>query len=177
MEPHVYWWDVLARSPVQDKPKVHHTLVHADLSMRHQIMTELDLPIVVGQTRPMPRPMSAEEIRVLASKANHEVSVHTTNHLFLPSQPGDVCTRELVDCKASLERLLNRPVSSVSYPFGGENVEIASIARAAGFDIGVTVRHGAVKPDADPLRLPRIEVKAGMDLTVVLEGLVGTLDD
>jgi peptidoglycan/xylan/chitin deacetylase (PgdA/CDA1 family) len=177
VEPHVYWWDVLARSPVPDKPKVHHTLVHADLNMRHQIMTELDLTPGCRPDETMPRPMSAEEIRTLASKANHEVGVHTTNHLFLPSQPSDVCTRELVDCKASLERLLNRPVSSVSYPFGGENEDIASVAKAAGFDIGVTVRHGVVKHDADPLRLPRIEVKAGMDLTMVLHGLVGTLDD
>lgn len=172
-DPHGYWWDVLARSRVPDKPEVHRTLVHAPLNMRHQILTELGLTPSRRPDETMPRPMSAQEIRALASKANHEVGAHTTNHLFLPSQPSDVCTRELVDCKASLERLLNRPVSSVSYPFGGENEEIASLARTAGFDIGVTVRHGVVKQDADPLRLPRIEVKAGMDLTTVLDDLVG----
>ena len=173
VEPRAYWWDLLARSSVPDKPKVHHTLVHAPLNMRHQILSELHLPPVRRPDETMPRPMSAEEIRALASKANHEVGVHTTNHLFLPSQPCDVCARELVECKASLERLLNRAVSSVSYPFGGENEDIASVARAAGFDVGVTVRHGVVRHDTDPLRLPRIEVKAGMDLATILDGLVG----
>ena len=173
MEPHVYWWDLLARSTVPDKPKIHHKLVHADLDTRHQILTELDLAPSRGPGEAMPRPMSAEDVRALASKSRHEVGVHTTNHLFLPSQPRDVYIRELVDCKASLERLLDRPVSSVSYPFGGENEDIASVARAAGFDIGVTVHGGVVTHDADPLRLPRIEVKAGMDLAMILDGLVG----
>jgi peptidoglycan/xylan/chitin deacetylase (PgdA/CDA1 family) len=172
-EPHPYWWDLLARSSVPDKPKVHHTLVHAPLSMRHQILSELHLTPNRRPDETMPRPMSAEEIRVLASKANHDVGVHTTHHLFLPSQPSDVYTQEFVDCKASLERLLNRPVPSVSYPFGGENEEIASVARASGFEIGVTVRRGVARHDTDPLRLPRIEVRAGMDLGLVLDELVG----
>lgn len=172
-EPQMYWWDVLARAAVSDKQTIHNTLVHADLSKRRQVLTALRLIASSLSDETTPRPMSAEEIRTLASKTNHEVGVHTTNHVFLPSQPSDVCAHELEDCKASLERLLERPISSVSYPFGGVNDDVASLARTAGFDVGVTVQRGVVRPDTDPLQLPRIEVKAGMDLSNVLHQLVG----
>lgn len=102
--------------------------------------------------------MTADEVARLASLPGHEVGAHTVHHLLLPAQPDDVKRRELADSRSALERLLDRPVRSLAYPYGGHDATTRALTRELGFERAVTVEETPVAADIDPFRIPRLDV-------------------
>ena len=103
------------------------------------------------------RPMSAEEIAELNSRPGHQVESHTVSHLSLPEQSPEHRRRELVDSRATLERILERSPSLLAYPFGAWSLGVCHEARNAGYDAAVAAGGGPWRPDSDRMALPRIE--------------------
>ena len=62
-----------------------------------------------------------------------------------------------------LERLLDRPVRSLAYPYGACDFATTEIAQELGFTVACTVDGDPVTSDSDPLRLPRFDVGPGVD--------------
>jgi peptidoglycan/xylan/chitin deacetylase (PgdA/CDA1 family)/SAM-dependent methyltransferase len=106
------------------------------------------------------RRLTWPEVRELMSDS-HAIGAHTVEHLFLPAQPDGVLKSELVDNRATLERLTGTRVESLAYPFGAMDERTVSAARDAGFRVAVTCRDGGVTASDDPLALPRVEVTEG----------------
>jgi len=102
--------------------------------------------------------MTAEELRILASRPGHAIGGHTTNHLALTRHGRDVKQREISGDKAALERALGQRVTLFSYPYGDVDAETARVVREAGYRAAVTVEAGAVSVGGDRLLLPRYEV-------------------
>ena len=115
------------------------------------------------------RLMTAEELVELSARPGHSIGAHGVNHLRLPAHPAEVQAKELADCKADLDRLLERPVTSVAYPYGACDLTTTDIAEEAGFAAGCSVEPEAVTLDSDPLRLPRLEADAGQVETLQLQ--------
>jgi peptidoglycan/xylan/chitin deacetylase (PgdA/CDA1 family) len=110
--------------------------------------------------RPSHRALGAEEVRRLAEIPGIAIGCHSAHHLWLPQQPPAVQRREIAEGRAALEALLQRPVSSFAYPYGAVAPETVAAVREAGFEAGVTICPAPVRAGADPLLLPRYEVRA-----------------
>ncbi len=110
------------------------------------------------QTRPTYRSLTPGE---LADLDGDTVTVggHTLTHPLLP----DLCRRERrreIDCnKRHLEEILNRPVTTFSYPFGGHDNKTVAAVRSAGYRVAVTTKPSLVDAHSHRLRIGRYDVK------------------
>jgi len=76
--------------------------------------------------------MSAKDLYGLAN-AGFEIGAHTVTHPVLTEVSRAVATRELVQCKQSLENLLGREVTAFAYPKGRYNSAVVELVRKAGY--------------------------------------------
>jgi peptidoglycan/xylan/chitin deacetylase (PgdA/CDA1 family) len=182
-----FWWDTVTRillsehpvPPVLDFPSadarlptatdeeravarktVTEQMVGMSLEERNSIVARL-VEWSGAKLSPSPsyRPMLAHEVAELATRPGHAIGAHGVHHLFLPSQPFQVQTRETAESKVRLETLLQRPVTAFAYPYGAFDTGALERARAAGFRLAVTTMKGRVQAHADLMCLPRVEIK------------------
>lgn len=115
-------------------------------------------PIAV---RPDRQVMTAAEVRQLHHDGLIEIGAHTASHPRLSALSEAEQIDEITRGKTGLEDILDAPVTSFSYPFGGEfDVPDASVdaVRTAGFARACTTSRGAVRPTTNVFRLPRLYV-------------------
>jgi peptidoglycan/xylan/chitin deacetylase (PgdA/CDA1 family)/GT2 family glycosyltransferase len=105
------------------------------------------------------RPLSPLELLRLASRPGASIGAHGTDHLWLPARPPEERRAEIAPSRERLERLLGIPVPLFAYPYGAWSPEVVDETRAAGFTLAVTVDGGPVRPEGNPLLVPRNEVK------------------
>jgi peptidoglycan/xylan/chitin deacetylase (PgdA/CDA1 family) len=94
-------------------------------------------------------------LRRLAT-SGHEIGFHTRRHDLLPPLRGVALRRAMRDGRDELERVLEKPLRTISYPHGEADAHVAAEARAAGFEAGFTGEPSAVTPHSDPLLLGRV---------------------
>jgi peptidoglycan/xylan/chitin deacetylase (PgdA/CDA1 family) len=161
-EEHERGWDVLERIFVSDTDaleRLNRIMWPLDARARQDLVESvLTWSGVDRAPRPTHRVLTGEEIRALAGRPGHTIGAHTTHHLALTTQSGDVKRREVFENKASLEQLLGRPVRLFAYPYGDFDAETRTIVRDAGFLAAVTVEAGRVSAGANRLLLPRYEI-------------------
>jgi peptidoglycan/xylan/chitin deacetylase (PgdA/CDA1 family) len=120
-----------------------------------------------------PRTLSADEIRRLDVIPGMSVGSHTANHLLLPALTRDVKNREIIESKRSLEKLLDREVTSLCYPYGRADSETVVAARDAGYQYAVRTGNASATSRSDALAIPRIAVRAGDDISARLQAVFG----
>lgn len=111
--------------------------------------------------RPDRRVMTATQVRQLADSELVEIGAHTASHPRLSALPYADQLADIVTSKRVLEEIIERPVTSFSYPFGGYldvSGSTISAVRNAGFDRACTTRKGTITPATNPLLLPRLYV-------------------
>ena len=115
----------------------------------------------VPEVRPERRVMTADEVVRLGANGLIEIGAHTASHPRLAALPPNAQLEDIVRGKMRLEEIIGGPITSFSYPFGGQ-LDVSSITvkavRKAGFERACTTRKGTVQPHLDPFRLPRIYV-------------------
>ncbi|MGV3551486.1 polysaccharide deacetylase family protein [Rhizobium sp.] len=104
--------------------------------------------------------MNAEELKRCAAHPLITIGGHSATHRSLASLPEAEMRAELVDNKAFLEGLLQKPVHHMAYPYGGKDQcgpREATAAREAGYLTAIAVRHGKLSRQTaeDPYLLPR----------------------
>ena len=125
----------------------------------------------VGSLR-APRHLDLAALRDVVS-AGWEIGSHAVTHRALTDISAREAREELRTSREQLSDWLGADVTSISYPFGAVNAEIAALAREAGYTRGVTMRPGPVSPQADPLgvrRWPVYFMDGPVSLIVRLEG-------
>lgn len=114
--------------------------------------------------------MTPEHI-VALRRAGMVVGAHTRSHPHLDMLDEAHHDDEIRGSKAALEEILGEPVQDFAYPNPGAGKGVSPTARRSvercGFETAVTSVTAPLGADADPLRLPRIGVYAG-----VQEGLL-----
>lgn len=91
-----------------------------------------------------------------------EIGAHTVSCPVLSRLEPDEQYREIVDCKAQLEALLGRRVTSFSYPYGQSgqyNSESLRHVHNGGFCVACTAVSDTVRATSDPMRPPPIWVR------------------
>jgi peptidoglycan/xylan/chitin deacetylase (PgdA/CDA1 family)/glycosyltransferase involved in cell wall biosynthesis len=176
-EPHERWWDLFERLFEGDQlDDWNQRAWPLDEEGRRSLIAEaLTRTDVQRHPRPTHRVLTASELRALADRPAHAMGGHTINHVALPLQSDQTKRREVSADKAALEELLQRPVTSFSYPYGDFDEATVRIVREAGYETGVTVQPGAVTSGTHSLLLPRFEiVRADRDrFAQKLEGIFG----
>ncbi|MCX6698304.1 MAG: polysaccharide deacetylase family protein, partial [Methanomicrobiales archaeon] len=105
------------------------------------------------------RPLTLEELKRLDKGDVVEIGAHTVTHPSLSMQPYEIQKEEILKGKQSLEKILNHPVHSFSYPFGGPgdfNAETVSAVKSAGLPIACVNYGSTLIKSTDAYRLPRV---------------------
>jgi peptidoglycan/xylan/chitin deacetylase (PgdA/CDA1 family) len=114
------------------------------------------------RTPDLTRPLTCDELVELAEDGLVEIGAHTVSHPVLAFLPYGRQREEVAGSKRDLEQILDRPVSSFAYPYGGRpdfDNSAVSIARGLGFERACTTFPGRVTRQTDLFRLPRVVVR------------------
>lgn len=101
-----------------------------------------------------------DEIRSM-SQSVFEIGSHTVNHPILSRESAAVQRTEVAESKRSIERELQRDVVSFAYPNGtAADFSDATVhaLRESGYGNAFTTIAGRIDDEADPFRLPRLNV-------------------
>jgi len=160
---HEFWWDELERIvpaekylPLYEKLQ---PLAHTD---RRQLLNAILMESGAGVScRPSHRPLTIEELQTLATDELFEIGAHTITHPLLAAQPVEQQYNEISGSKAWLEKVLDRPVTSFSYPYGGTHHYTPTTVQAVrdlGFSRACTTTSRPVRKSDDPCRWGRVQV-------------------
>ena len=83
---------------------------------------------------------------------------HTVTHAPLPELPDERIREELVESKRTAEAELGHPIDFIAYPTGAHDLHIVSIAKAAGYRGGFTVKYGNVDRSSNVYAMERVPV-------------------
>jgi peptidoglycan/xylan/chitin deacetylase (PgdA/CDA1 family)/GT2 family glycosyltransferase len=92
------------------------------------------------------------------------IGAHTRTHPALPEEGDDAVREQVEGSRQDLEQALGGEISTFAYPFGRFDERAVAAVAAAGFAGACTVEPRLVSLLDDPLRVPRIEVRAGESL-------------
>ncbi|MEB3122103.1 MAG: polysaccharide deacetylase family protein [Snowella sp.] len=127
---------------------------------RQRILDEiLEWAVAEPTPRATYRSLSPEELSVLAEGKLVEIGAHTVTHPFLSAQSTELQRDEIKQSKIDLEQMINRPVTSFSYPFGDRTAETVELTRTAGFDCACSTFEEFVWQKSDHFQLPRFAVE------------------
>ena len=96
-----------------------------------------------------------DDVRAIVS-AGCDVGFHTLRHDPLPSLDNDELRAALREGRETLAAAGANNVDLIAYPHGRADERVAAAARDAGFALGFTTRRDPVRPDTDPLLVPRM---------------------
>jgi peptidoglycan/xylan/chitin deacetylase (PgdA/CDA1 family) len=109
--------------------------------------------------------------------AGMEVGAHTRTHPHLVQVPAGQVGEEVRGSKADLEALTGREVQHFCYPYGEFDEGVLEVVRKAGFASATTVRRARARPEDDPYRLPRVQVREQDPLGRFLLKLITPYED
>jgi peptidoglycan/xylan/chitin deacetylase (PgdA/CDA1 family) len=112
--------------------------------------------------RPTHRVLTWKEVADLKDDPWLEFGSHGLTHSSLAALPVVVQARELRQSKTSLEAVVDRRITSLSYPYGGSqdySILTAALAREAGYKMALINSPGIVDRKIDLFYLPRCYVE------------------
>lgn len=99
---------------------------------------------------PPQKHLTQKQIRSI-SDAGHEIGSHTMTHPDLVLLSDKYVHKELSDSKKTLEDIIEKPVKSISFPFGSWNMRVWNQARKCGYEAAVVYRkHYMATPGVIP---------------------------
>jgi peptidoglycan/xylan/chitin deacetylase (PgdA/CDA1 family) len=115
-----------------------------------------------SKPRPSHRMMTPADLHHLTRSGLIDIGGHTVHHPLLSRESPDIQHREIQDCKTTLQSILNREVTSFSYPFGGRRdytPDSIATVQQAGFLHACSNFPGHLLPGQDFYQLPRMLVR------------------
>jgi peptidoglycan/xylan/chitin deacetylase (PgdA/CDA1 family) len=92
--------------------------------------------------------------------AGFEIGAHSMSHPKLPALSTEAAWQEITRSRMLLEILLNSPVRSFSYPYGGVNESVKRMVADAGFTIACSVFTGPGTFGMEPYEIRRIAISS-----------------
>ena len=83
---------------------------------------------------------------------------HAVSHRALDKLSERDCRNELRTSRRIIEEKIALPVLSLAYPNGNYNADVVREARDAGYEVAFTTEPGFFDRNADPLRVPRMNI-------------------
>jgi peptidoglycan/xylan/chitin deacetylase (PgdA/CDA1 family) len=109
--------------------------------------------------RPSYRVLTSEELVLFGNGGLIEIGAHTMTHPMLANLSASMQRAEIMQSKACLESILNRPVHSFAYPHGSYTDGTIALIKETGFNYACSSDTDAVWRGADPFKIPRVVVR------------------
>ncbi len=141
-----FWWDVVYRGRRQQPlPPAAQAAEYAQLKQLCHEAVEQYLFMHFGPQALRPvsdfdRPFTPAELAAFAREPEVVLGNHTAHHAVLTNYPPPAAAQELAECQHYLAQLTGISPSAVAYPNGNVSAAVVEAARAAGLQLGVTVR-------------------------------------
>jgi peptidoglycan/xylan/chitin deacetylase (PgdA/CDA1 family) len=110
------------------------------------------------QPRDSNRPLTGDELIKLGQSPMIEIGAHTVTHPCLTAHPSTIQQTEIEQSKVQLEAILDRPITTFSYPFGAANTETTAITADLGFDCACSTVSDIVWRQSNRFQFPRFKV-------------------
>jgi len=166
-------WNVLMKSYPTPRHRayteLHRLLRPLSIEEREKIMTEVERWAgAKSGVRPDYRALNPDEMKQLSEGDLVDIGSHTVTHPMLSTEPTDYQRREIFQSKQDLEGILNRTVTSFSYPYGNRREDSAptiELVREAGYELACANFPAVATRRSDTFWLPRFLVRdwAGED--------------
>ncbi len=117
-----------------------------------------------------PAYVTSDEI-VQMDQAGIQIAAHTVDHANLARSSFGSIMHQVVDSKASLERLVGHPVLDMAYPSGQFNAQVIGAVQLAGYDTAVTEQSSTLHSVAARYAWARTRVGGGESLSDFLGSL------
>ena len=101
----------------------------------------------------------SESLKSLDADPLCTIGAHTVSHPRLDTLSLDDQQKEITQSRQELEALLDHPIHHFSYPHGAYNADTLTIVKQQSFRTALCAWGGTVRRGANPLTLPRIELK------------------
>lgn len=103
--------------------------------------------------------ISSESLKALDADPLCTLGAHTVSHPRLDTLSLDDQQKEIAQSRQELEALLDHPIYHFSYPHGAYNADALTIVKQQSFRTALCAWGGTVRRGANPLTLPRIELR------------------
>lgn len=117
--------------------------------------------------------MSSDQLKDMI---NHGIDIesHTVNHVHLNTLSYEEQLKELKDSKAAIEKVTNKEVLSIAFPFGDFNEDTLKAVTNAGYSIAFTTNKGLANRTDNKVALDRIYVSSEYSLETFKDRLLNT---
>jgi len=103
--------------------------------------------------------ITTESLKALDADPLCTIGAHTVSHPRLDTLSLDDQQKEIAQSRQELEALLGHSVHHFSYPHGAYNADTLTIVKQRSFRTALCAWGGTVRRGANPLTLPRIELR------------------
>lgn len=145
------------------------------------ILASLNIPFTVFVTPGFiqsgnPIYLSKATLRELARIPGATIGAHGYTHRRLSECGIDDVRVELINSRKWLEDTLGKPITTMAYPHGAMNVDVAAEAAEAGYIIATSCREGKSHAQTNPLDIARTAIFAQDDMFAFRAKLEGDWD-
>lgn len=103
--------------------------------------------------------INTESLKMLDADPICTIGAHTISHPRLDTLSLDDQQNEIAHSRQELETILDHPVHHFSYPHGAYNADTLTLVKQQSFHTALCAWGGTVRQGANPLLLPRIELR------------------
>lgn len=122
--------------------------------------------------------LNQAELDAIAGEPLLTIGAHTVTHPMLGRCEKTQASREIIACRAELERRFARPVLHLAYPVGdcgSAGPREYVMAREAGYRSAVTTQPGFIMPGCDLYALPRLSINGYVQDIKAVDALLSGL--
>jgi len=117
--------------------------------------------------------LSPAQVVELSNMPGVSIGAHGATHRSLTSLSSSELAAELQASKVDLEAVLQKPVTTMSYPFGHVDESVRKAAHETGFTFAATSKWGFNEAASDPLLQRRIDMWSGDTKRTVQNKILG----
>jgi len=117
--------------------------------------------------------LSPAQVVELSNMPGVSIGAHGATHRSLTSLSSSELAAEIRASKVDLEAVLQKPVTTMSYPYGHVDESVRKVAHNAGFAFAATSKWGFNESASDPLLQRRIDMWSGDSKRTVENKILG----
>ena len=117
--------------------------------------------------------LSPAQVVELSNMPGVSIGAHGASHRSLTSLSSSELAAEIRASKVDLETVLQKPVTTMSYPFGHVDESVRKAAHETGFTFAATSKWGFNEAASDPLLQRRIDMWSGDSKRTVENKILG----
>lgn len=117
--------------------------------------------------------LNRQELIELSNISGATIGSHGHAHTHLAKMPLQDVTSDLKHSKDWLEQIVQKPVTTLSYPHGSYNNDVVRIASEIGFEFAAISKWGVFEVGTKKLEIPRIDIWSQDSRKVLQQKLLG----